>query len=231
VGFIRCDLVVLRKLTGSSGKRNAETLAVTGGSSGKRTRIDHAADEGRKEGDGDGTAKQRQSPDENAQPGNGNVKGRIVKKPAGERPTWKSICSAVCMGMGFCMFGHAHMGLVIVFTSCHIFKSFLEIEWWNAVAGKKTAAKKARPGQDGPTDSELDIMSDAEDAATALAPPKKTPPSKGKQSKALKVAAAVQGALAQTAGKLPEGTPLLWIARYKNWNDWIQSQAWLGCGV
>lgn len=183
--------------------------AVTGGSSGKRARRDHAADEGQKEDDGDGMAERRQSPDENAQPGNGNVNRKNFKKSAGKMPMWKSICSAVCMENGFCMFGRAHMSLEQRFQIMSYLLTVHGIRVGNGVAGKKAAAKRARPGQAGPTDSELDMMSDAEEAATVLATPKRTPPYKGKQSKALKVAAAVQGALAQTAGKSPEGTPLL----------------------
>ena len=51
------------------------------------------------------------------------------------------------------------------------------------------------------------MMSDAEEAAAAApASHKKTPPSRGKLSKALKVAAAVQGALSRAGGKPPQGT-------------------------
>lgn len=52
------------------------------------------------------------------------------------------------------------------------------------------------------------MMSDAEEAMAAPTSLKKTPPSKGKLSKALKVAAAVQGALSRAGGKLLQGAEL-----------------------
>lgn len=76
-----------RRQAGSSGKRRAEALGDPGGSSGKRARRDAAAhDETLAEEDDieEGPSSGRQSPDENAQPGNAAAKQRVAQKPAGE---------------------------------------------------------------------------------------------------------------------------------------------------
>jgi hypothetical protein len=72
------------------------------------------------------------------------------------------------------------------------------------LAALRTGGRRA----EGPSDSEWDMMSDAEEAVAAPMSLKKTPSSKGKLSKALKVAAAVQGALSRAGGKLLQGAEL-----------------------
>ncbi|BDA45205.1 Sister chromatid cohesion protein PDS5 homolog A [Coccomyxa sp. Obi] len=82
-------------------------------------------------------------------------------------------------------------------------------------AGKRAECEEGKPGrrkgalkskgpqqsQEGPTDSELHMMSDGDGAEAELASPKVNPPSSSrKQSKASKIAAALQGALAHVTG-------------------------------
>ncbi len=93
-------------------------------------------------------------------------------------------------------------GTTLVVVHYLVYK--VEIQWLAIPRLSLLSYPRAPWVAEGPTDSELHMMSDGDGAGGEVASPKVTPSSSSrKQSKASRIAAALQGALAHVTGKPP----------------------------